>query len=256
MSKRNKEREGDLPEPGKKEIKNALEKSGYLLEQRICPILDKYAFYTIPNEQYQDQDTGESREIDIFAIYMNPLYRSDFSDTFEVRLVVECKNNKTPVVFMSQENPIPESLSGWILVNGYPDGIYEKKYEEVTSIEDYFHFKKFHHNYKVKWISRQFCQLKPKIINKGSSNEEIKWESTHETLYESIEKLVKAAEYFSSDIKNSISLEEDTKDFIHLGIVYPILLFSGQMYECRIQGKMYNSNTSCEKESTFANNYF
>ncbi|MEG8946410.1 hypothetical protein [Rosettibacter firmus] len=231
----------DLPKPTTEQIKKAIEHSGYLLEQRICPIIERHGFLTTPNEQYQDQDTGKSREIDVHAIKLNSLYRNEFTDIFETILLIECKNNQTPVVFFTQENPIPELVFGYIDLDGYPDGIYEKESESegVTSIEDYFHFEKFHHYFKVKWIARQFCQMRPRIIAKGNRNQKIEWEVSHEGLYESIEGLIKATDFYSSELKRSIVLEEDTKDFIHLGIVYPILLFSGQIFECRVKGRNY-----------------
>ena len=239
MAKKINQKEHNLLEPTKEQIKKAIEKSGYLLEQRICPIIEKYYFLTTPNEQYQDQDTGKSREIDVYANNLNSLYRNEFTDIFEIILLIECKNNFAPVIFFTQNNPIPESVFGYVTLNGYPHGIYEKKTERVIPIEDYFHFERFCHNYKVKWIARQFCKLKPKIISKGSPKQKIEWEITHESLYESIEGLIKATDYYSSEIKNSNVLENGTKDFIHLGMIYPILLLAGKIFECRIIGKKY-----------------
>jgi hypothetical protein len=229
-----------LLKPTAEQIKKAVEQSGYLLEQRVCPTIEKFGFLVTPNEQYQDQDTGKSREIDVHAIKLNSLFRNEYIDTFETILLIGCKNNWTPVIFFTQKNPIPESVLGEVVLNGYPDGIYEREIGGVASIEDYFHLEKFHPNYKVKWISRQFCQMRPKVIGKGSPRENIKWEVSHEGLYESVESLTKATDYFSSELKNSIVLEEDTKDFIHLGMIYPILLFAGDIFECRIIGKKYN----------------
>lgn len=225
-----------LPEPTKKQIKDAIEKSGYLLEQRICPIIDKYGFFTIPNDQYQDQDTGKSREIDVHAIKLNSLYRKEFQDTFKIILLIECKNNSTPVVFFSHLSPVPKGVFGYINLNGYPDGIYNKETNYITFVEDYFHFEKFHHNYKVEWFASQFCQLKPR---KGGKKQKIEWTASHGGLYESIESLVKATYYYSSELKNGIVLDEDTKDFIHLGMIYPVLLFAGKIFDYRIYGKKY-----------------
>jgi hypothetical protein len=229
-----------LLKPTVDQIKKAVEKSGYLLEQRICPTIEQFGFLVTPNEQYQDQNTGKSREIDVHAIKLNSLFRNEYIDTLETILLIGCKNNSTPVIFFTQKNPIPQSVLGEVVLNGYPDGIYEKEPEGVTSIEDYFHFEKFHPNYKVKWIARQFCQMRPKVIGKGSPKENIEWEVSHEGLYESIEALTKATDYFSSELKNSIVLENGSKDFINLGMVYPILLFAGKIFECRIIGKKYS----------------
>ncbi len=239
MSKKELQVESSVPEPTLEQIKVAIERSGYLLEQRICPIIERDGFIVTPNEQYQDQDTGKSREIDTHAIRFNPLFRNDFTDTYSTILLIECKNNSTPVVFFTQENPIPESIFGYTVLNGYPDGIWEDNTNGSISIEDFFNFNKFHHNFKVKWIARQFCILKPKIIGKGSPNEIIEWETSHENLYDSIESLTKATAYYSLELRDSIILVENTKNFISLGMIYPILLFSGLIYECRISGKHY-----------------
>jgi hypothetical protein len=63
--------------PSIQQIKKAVEQSGYLLEQRVCPIIEKYGFLTTPNEPYQDQDTGKSREMDVHAVKLNSLYRDE-----------------------------------------------------------------------------------------------------------------------------------------------------------------------------------
>jgi hypothetical protein len=234
------------------EIKAAVESSGYLLEQRVCPVVESHRFLTTPNEQYTDQDTGKSREIDIHAINMDSLGDDDFSNIFETILLIECKNNSTPAVFFSHENPLPSV--GRVVVNGYPDGISVPEdqlsdgiyrvtatSENVAAIEQYFAFEEFHHNYQAKWIARQFCQMKPKVIAKGSPNESVEWSLSHEGLYESIDSLAKATEYFSKRLREGVDCfdEETQEGCIHLGIVYPILLFSGQIYECRISKDQY-----------------
>ena len=239
MAKETTENGCDLPKPSLEQIKKVLQKSGYLLEQRICPIVERYGFFTTPNEQYQDQDTGKSREIDIEAIQPYFLYRKELTDIFWTYILLECKNNSTPAVFFTQKNPVPERISGYVSVSGYPDGIYDEKYGGVVSIEDYFHFARFHHNYKVKWIARQFCQLTAKTVAKGTRNQTIEWGVSHEGLHESVEGLAKATSYHSSKLKSDVVLKEESKDAIELGIVYPILLFAGQIFECRITGKTF-----------------
>ena len=228
--------DGGLPEPTRKQIKKAIRQSGYLLEQRICPIIDKNGFFTIPNDQYQDQDTGKSREIDVYAIKLNSLYKKEFEDTFKIILLIECKNNSTPVVFFSHISPTPKGVIGYIDLNGYPDGIYDEETKYVESIEDYFNFNKFHHNYKVEWFASQFCQLKSR---RGGKKQKIEWAVSHEGLYESIESLVKATNYYSSELKKEVVLDEESKDIIHLGMIYPILLFAGKIFDYRIYGKKY-----------------
>lgn len=92
------------------QIKEIIKNSGYLLEQRICPKIEKQGFFADPNTEFQDQDTGKSREIDIYALNMSSLYRDSFDDVFNVILLIECKTNSTPVIFFTQKNPIPKGF--------------------------------------------------------------------------------------------------------------------------------------------------
>jgi len=247
------ERINKKTKPSVDEIKAVIESSGYLLEQRVCPVVEKHGFLTTPNDQYTDQDTGKSREIDIHAINLESLGDDEFSNTFETILLIECKNNSTPVILFSQKNPLPDL--GRVVLNGHPDGVsvpddqlsdgvyrITAASENIAAIEDYFGFKEFHHNYRAELIAHQFCQMRPKIIAKGSPNETIEWSLSHENLYESIDSLAKATVYFSKGLREMVECfdEESQKGCIHLGIVYPILLFSGQIYECRVGKNNYD----------------
>lgn len=236
MNNKNTKNDNGLYEPTRKQIKKAIEKSGYLLEQRICPIIERYGFLTKTNEQYQDQDTGKSREIDVYAVKFNNLYRKEFDGIFEIILLIECKNNSTPVVFLSQLSPLGKGVIAYIVLNGYPDGIYDKETKTIALIEDYFHFEKFHHNYKVEWYAKQFCKIVP---GKRITRQKTEWKASHKGLYESIESLVKATDYYSSKLKNGIVLVEEVKDIIHLGMIYPVLLFAGKIFEYRVYDKKY-----------------
>ena len=224
-----------LNKPTKEQIKKVIEESGYLLEQKICPIIERSGFFTIPNYQYQDQDTGKLKEIDVYALNSYSLYKNEFRDRFEINILIECKNNSTPVIFFTHLSHLKGKF-GFIVLNGYPDGIYDEEKKTFAYIKEYFNFKKFYHNYKIKWYASQFCQMKRK---KGSHKKKIEWIASHERLYESTENLVKATYYCSSEHKNRIILNEDTKDLVNLLIVYPVLLFAGKIYECRVDDKKY-----------------
>ncbi|MBI3646468.1 MAG: hypothetical protein HY233_10950 [Acidobacteriales bacterium] len=50
------------------ETKDALLRSGYLLEHRIEDLLRQKAYYVEANEAYPDPESGKSRELDIYAI--------------------------------------------------------------------------------------------------------------------------------------------------------------------------------------------
>jgi len=50
------------------------------MEQRIVPVLGRHGYFVTPNHEYEDPDTGKSREIDIHALNLVSLYRRDYDD--------------------------------------------------------------------------------------------------------------------------------------------------------------------------------
>ena len=51
----------------KKQMEDALGRSGYFLESRILDVLQKRNYTNTPNSSYPDAQTGKSRELDIYA---------------------------------------------------------------------------------------------------------------------------------------------------------------------------------------------
>jgi hypothetical protein len=88
------------------EMVEAIQKSGYLIEQRVAGVLAKHGYYVETNPAYPDPETGKSREYDISAISAVRLAKKRMDFIFPV-VVSECENNEHPVVFFSTELPVP-----------------------------------------------------------------------------------------------------------------------------------------------------
>jgi len=88
-----------------KQMKEAIQQSGYLLEQRVEPIIRQAFGYVETNPVFRDPDTGKSREIDIRALGGVGVYRKEGSFIFPM-LLCECENNSQPIVFFTSESPI------------------------------------------------------------------------------------------------------------------------------------------------------
>ncbi len=58
------------------QIRDALKRSGYLLEYRIEQVLGRNGYAAFPNQAYPDPITGKSRELDISAIKAAPITRT------------------------------------------------------------------------------------------------------------------------------------------------------------------------------------
>lgn len=54
--------------PSNEEIMDAIEQSGYLLEQHVATQLESLNFYVKTNIAFEDPDEGKSREIDVSAV--------------------------------------------------------------------------------------------------------------------------------------------------------------------------------------------
>ncbi len=88
------------------QIRESLERSGYLMEQRIAPLFERRGYYVVRNQEYEDPDTGKSREIDIHALRLVSLYRADYDDLLNSTIIASCKNNHLPIVLFSHHNPL------------------------------------------------------------------------------------------------------------------------------------------------------
>lgn len=95
------------------------------MEQKFVPLLKEYGYYVIPNYSFIDLETGQSRELDIWAMAVQAITRRDFEFIFPI-LLIECKNLQAPLVFFTQkEIPIKE-LIGDIHLSGIPKEIERK----------------------------------------------------------------------------------------------------------------------------------
>jgi hypothetical protein len=89
------------------ETREAIGRSGYLLEQRAKAVLERGGYSVELNSSYPGRESGVSREFDIWAARPFPLFPGEFGSVGPV-LICECKSNSQPVVFFetkfSEEN--------------------------------------------------------------------------------------------------------------------------------------------------------
>lgn len=88
------------------EVRECLERSGYLLESRLVRSLTRHGYFVEPNQIVRDPRTGKAREIDLIAEYdhFNPERRKVFVKT---NFVVEAINNKFPFVLLTERPSTP-----------------------------------------------------------------------------------------------------------------------------------------------------
>ncbi len=56
-------------EISRNDVRDALLRSGYLIEHRLETILWQRGYYAVANEAYPDPETGKARELDVYGMY-------------------------------------------------------------------------------------------------------------------------------------------------------------------------------------------
>jgi hypothetical protein len=206
------------------EIRQAIKRSGYLLESRIESQLVSNGYYVEANSAYPDPTTGKSRELDLYGMSGYKLTR-DYDFLFSV-LLIECINNPQPIVFFTKE-PLGAFLNiDALKLAGLPVKIYSfEKEKGWFSVQDFMHLEKFHHYCKGR-IATQFCSF-----SKKRGTEE--WMASHdETHFEAFSKLCDATEYqIDKHFKSWVFNTE--QEPINIEIYHPVFVVQGRLIDAR-----------------------
>ncbi len=199
-----------------KDWREKIEKSGKLFEQEIASIVQKSGFgYVTPNDAFVDIESGESRELDVFAISGRKIGRKDHF-LFPILLIAVKKIRA--VCFMRDELMTKYTL-GDIHFSGIPKTIYVKN--DQADLTEFLKLEKIHHFYRYKKVSSQFWTP----IASNESKEDHFFKSL-------ILPLVKS-------VISNINEHEKDWDFdpegepINLQMYYPIIVVE-ELWECNL----------------------
>lgn len=185
-------------------IKELLDQSGYLFEQKVASVIEQLGFHTLTNRAYFDLEENKSREIDIVA------HKSIFEIQGSPRisgicyLNCECKNSKTPYIFIMRKK-------GFLDKYWKPDGIFlikdqedHKQFYTLGLEKDFFATRK-----EIKSV--QLC----KITNNGK-----KFEVQHSGIIENfIYPLMKSKAIWETQAPQSTFNHRYCKFFFNLAII-------------------------------------
>jgi len=204
-----------------KQMRDAIQKSGYLLEQRIEPILAEEGYYVQTNPVFPDPDTGKSREIDISALSATRIYKKGYNFVFPV-LLCECENNSQPVVFFTKESPISFMHHEQVKVSGIPVQFWQE--DGYVSLSEFTGMEKFHHYCKGA-IATQYCAFQ---LKKDKSS----WVALHnEEQHDTFDSLVKALDYEIAKHFDGWSLPDRVdEEGVNVQIYYPLVILQGSLY--------------------------
>lgn len=209
-----------------KQMKEAIQQSGYLLEQRVEPIIRQAFGYVETNPVFRDPDTGKSREIDIRALAGVGVYRKEGSFIFPM-LLCECENNSQPIVFFTSESPISFTYCEDLRVSGIPAKFWDN--DGFISLADFTGMEKFHHYCKGE-VATQYCSFQ---LKKDKSS----WLAFHsEEQHDTFNSLIKAVEYeVDNHFKGWSFPEQVDEEDINIQIYYPLLILQGDLYSAYLK---------------------
>lgn len=169
----------DQPIISQDEMISAIKESGYLIEQRIESVLRNAGYHVMVNDVYKDKDTQKTREIDTCAFK----YYSKENITIEHELLIECHNNKQPIIIFTIESSKKSRFYFDFKNCGLPNYVQIKNYQ--MPIDKYLNSKDFHHYYKIN-PGTQYCTFQqPKDHKK-------KWIALHNNeQHDSFDALIK-----------------------------------------------------------------
>jgi hypothetical protein len=206
------------------QAKEALLRSGYLLESRIEGVFRRRGYYVEANSVYPDPNTGTSREIDVFALGATKAGPGETDFLFSAFLV-ECVNNPEPVVLITKEPLVAFLHHEDIKVSGLPVKFPLKTApQEWIRLSDYLNVEKWHHYCRGR-VATQYCSFQKKKQTQD-------WMAWHDDAhFDSFRKLCSAVNHSVADHFKRWSF--GGHESLNIQLYYPVLIVQGDLFEAR-----------------------
>jgi hypothetical protein len=207
------------------EAKEALFRSGYILEHRVENFLRHKKWYVETNTPYRDQETQKSRELDVYATTTFDI--GEGNGIFMASIVAECVNNPQPLAFITKEDKYSISFGSDIKIDlGMEESFYLSP-EVQGNLPGFLGLVDFHH-YCFGRVATQYCSF----ARKEKSKDRSEWMATHdESHFNCFTTLIKALEH-------QLGIPSYSLMGLIVGrIKYPILILQGDLLDVRIAGE-------------------
>ena len=213
-----------MDKPTQSEILIALQDSGYLMEQEVADRFEELGYHVQPNSAFEDLDEGKSRELDVRAV-LRHAHNEDAKLSLFVIFHCECKNNKSPFVFVGRkkglhdESYIPEEYT--FPKKTYKTTLGPSQDGKGTSFRllpawNHLNLNPIHYFTKEDQKAVQFCRM----VRKGKNSE-----AQHGGIYDSI--LLPLIKCLLSEKKKASELRGEWK-YVHL--YFPIVVLNSDLY--------------------------
>jgi hypothetical protein len=222
-----------MPDEQKRTLEDHLieqvKKSGYPLEIEISNILDSKHYVVFNSQYYFDAEEGKGRDIDVYALPLDPDPVNDKILPFSLRLelTIECKKSE-PYAWVFYTRPRMSMNSIYMegqLTTTFP------KLKEFSGDSSEWLLKaeclKLHYD-RFDRIAIAYDELK-----KGKADEKV---GSHKNeIFEATNQLTKFVSYLNHSTEKRLSDLHDFKREMIM-ILFPIIVFDGDMFEVFFKG--------------------
>ncbi|MGC9973699.1 MAG: hypothetical protein ABSE56_24275 [Bryobacteraceae bacterium] len=206
--------------------KQALLRSGYLLENRVESLLVRRGYGVQANTPFLDTISEKERELDLHALRLVSAGPAEFDFVWSV-LLIECVNNPQPIAFVTKDSDLRETEIYRIKMAGVPTRIIDpQKPGRWILLADYLGMSRYHHYCKGR-TATQFCSFSQK---KGSND----WMASHiDEHWDDLGKVIRALEHFRSDLFDCWRPPSRKRqpDHINVEIYYPLVVLQGELLD-------------------------
>jgi hypothetical protein len=213
--------------PSSAEIISALERTGFLLEQRAALELKDAGFVAVINDAFPDPDTGKSRELDLYGGMSYEV--SDTGPSTSANVLIECKNTRDPYLVIGANTDRWTMLDESVIPSFDP---LKFQFRDKFSIVNELDLERLPgDDRKESFVGFQLVQM-----NRNRSE----WRADNSSVYDSIiYPLAKARQYHID--RNST--ESDTKEglkeweFPFVTYYFPVLLTTAAIFTVTVSGE-------------------
>jgi hypothetical protein len=202
---------------------SSLERTGYLLEQRVARKVRSAGFTAITGKAFKDPEEGKSREVDVFAV--RKVWDSPSKDVLvSIQLVIECKRSDGPYVVIGRT---PNAMDTHRQPHSHTMPISQVRWLEYIGEQT----ARQHGMQTWKWLG--FHELP------GSPNHDVRkgvqlvrmnlknkaWTAENSSVFELTVPLMKAVEAFRPPRDKN-----PEPRYAHLCLCFPIIVTSGELF--------------------------
>jgi len=219
-----------------KDMKPAIMKSGYLLEQRVEDVLRQKEYTVQANAALPYSDSEKSGEYDIDATKSVKVFKEkDGINYLTLQLMCECKNNAQPVVFFINDLPNMYQNKYEVKVSGIPiefwDGTGWVSLGEFAGIDRYHHY--CTGSVATQWCTFQMKKSDPKVWMAFHTDEE---NNTFNRLINAVNYQISENDYDSiSPLQSALALNKNS--YVDVNLYYLCVILQKDLYSASLNNE-------------------